>query len=280
MQLVDIVRVAHSIYPQLMAEPHVHSEVEVNFVLAGRMTYRFGSGFGTLAAGDLGLFWGTVPHRVTKLDGPTSYVCLYLPIDSFLGLPASAPFKSAIIHGHLLKAAMVETADTSQFLRWSRDIETRDPRRMELVRDELAGRLRRMDLDGWSDLSAVSDPTLAACAHGMEKAQQIARFIALNLDQPIGVSEIAAAVALHPNYAMALFKRSLGLTIGQYLNQLRLSHAEAQLFSTDRDVTRIAFESGFGSLSRFYEAFHTHFGHAPVEHRRRFRSMEMQRSDA
>lgn len=273
MELVDIMRVARSTRVELMPEPHIHSEVEVNYLLDGRMTYLFGGEPLSVGRGQLAVFWGTVPHRVVAVDGPTSFVCLYLPIASFLAVPAGERFRQAVLGGRLVLARRTDALDASLFLRWNRDLETREPRRFELVRDELMGRLRRVDLEGWEDLPAAPSarPPLAEAGR-LVKAQRMASYIVEHLDRPLSVGEIATAVDLHPNYAMAVFRRSLGLSLGQYVARQRLSHAQALLLSTDRDVTRIAFDCGFGSLSRFYEVFRAQVGLAPAAYRRRHRS--------
>jgi transcriptional regulator GlxA family with amidase domain len=45
------------------------------------------------------------------------------------------------------------------------------------------------------------------------------------------------------------------MTLSTYLTRLRVSQAQHLLISTDWEISRIALESGFGSISRFYEAF-------------------------
>jgi AraC family transcriptional regulator, melibiose operon regulatory protein len=39
------------------------------------------------------------------------------------------------------------------------------------------------------------------------------------------------------------------------------------LHSTDQEVSRVAFETGFGSISRFYEAFKIVSGRTPRQYR-------------
>lgn len=271
MELVDIMRVARSTRPALMAEAHVHSEVEVNLVTEGRMNYLFGGHVHALEGGELGVFWGTVPHRTIGLAEPTRYVCLYLPIQGFLAIPAGEAFRKAVLAGHLLVARGTDELDRSLFLRWHRDLEEPDPRRRELVRDELMARLRRVDMEGWRDLSATAVAEPPPEARRLAKAQRMASYIALHLGEDLYMRDIAAAVHLHPNYAMSLFKDCLGLTVRQYVIRQRLSHAQAMLLSSDRDVTGIAFDCGFGSLSRFYEAFQEAFRTTPRDFRLRHR---------
>lgn len=48
---------------------------------------------------------------------------------------------------------------------------------------------------------------------------------------------------------------------------LRVCQAQNLLISTDLNVSRIAFETGFGSISRFYEAFKEVSGRTPCQYR-------------
>jgi len=57
----------------------------------------------------------------------------------------------------------------------------------------------------------------------------------------------------------------------KYVTQHRLSHAQRLLVTTDDLVVNIALKSGFGSLSRFNEAFRQAFGCTPREYRRNHR---------
>ena len=84
---------------------------------------------------------------------------------------------------------------------------------------------------------------------------------------PLRVADVARAVGLHENYAMSVFRQATGMTIGGFLTRCRLHKAQELLLSTNRDVTSIALEVGFNSLSRFYESFGRQVGQSP----RRFR---------
>lgn len=66
---------------------------------------------------------------------------------------------------------------------------------------------------------------------------------------------------------MTLFRQHYGMTLGTYLTRLRVCQAQYLLVSTNGDVSRIAFETGFGSLSRFYEAFKAISGQTPRQYR-------------
>ena len=102
----------------------------------------------------------------------------------------------------------------------------------------------------------------------LSRAEQMACFIAQNYTQPLTAETIGQHVGLHPNYAMALFQQTFGTTLMRYVTQHRLSHAQRLLVTTEDSIMNIAFGSGFGSLSRFNEAFRQSFGCTPREYRR------------
>jgi AraC-like DNA-binding protein len=54
---------------------------------------------------------------------------------------------------------------------------------------------------------------------------------------------------------MSLFRKSFGISIGDYITQYRIAHAQRLLVTTTMNVSEIALDSGFGSVSRFYTAF-------------------------
>lgn len=83
----------------------------------------------------------------------------------------------------------------------------------------------------------------------------MARFVAERYDQRLSIEEIARSVGLHPKYAMTLFKKTYGRSLLHYLTHHRISHAQRLLATTQRKILDIAFESGFGSASQFYEVF-------------------------
>ena len=107
----------------------------------------------------------------------------------------------------------------------------------------------------------------ATVARGMAHVEAMATYIAAHYHEPIGVTQVAGHVGLHPNYAMALFKRVVGLPVAAYITRHRLSHAQAMLLGSDKKVLAVAMDCGFGSLSSFYDAFRQHLHRTPREYR-------------
>ena len=88
------------------------------------------------------------------------------------------------------------------------------------------------------------------------------------------MTDIANSAAIHPKYAMNLFRHSTGMTLSEYVNLLRLSYAQALLISDGQvNVLTIAMESGFGSLSAFNKSFRRIAGKSPSDFRRDYRPL-------
>jgi AraC family transcriptional regulator len=88
------------------------------------------------------------------------------------------------------------------------------------------------------------------------------------LAEPVHLGDLADEVGLSPYHFLRLFKREIGVTPYQFLVQARLRHAVRLLRDTERSVTDIAFEIGFGDLSNFINAFRRELGCSPTKFRK------------
>jgi AraC-like DNA-binding protein len=262
-----------SLEVQRMPGPHMHSQIEFNYVLSGRMTYWFDGREVTISEGQLALFWGMMPHQVIDVAPKTAFVCLYVPMRVFLSLHALSRLREAIFRGAAIEALDVQPYDRDVFLRWRRELLSGDAQLEQIVRDELTARVRRLDREGWHDLREAAPVAATAAHHDAERVlhvERMARFIGERAAEDITVEDVARAAELHPNYAMTIFRRTIGMTINQSIIRHRLDTAQSMLIATDLPIASIAFDCGFGSLSRFYEAFKKRFRTSPAAFRARF----------
>ena len=187
-------------------------------------------------------------------------------------------FCHEVLHGGFLLDPHENPTDCGAFERWLRDHRHPDSDFRRQALSEIQLRLRRLALQGWrlgnAGDDAHSTPLRSSAqtrVRGVAHVEAMAIFIAEHFQQPITVNEIAAQVGLHPNYAMTLFKRVVGLPVNAYLTRHRLSHAQALLLNGEQKILAIALDCGFGSLSRFYDAFRSHLGCTPKQYRDRWR---------
>ena len=97
-------------------------------------------------------------------------------------------------------------------------------------------------------------------------AERVGKVIALlrrNLSEPPALEEIGRAAGCSPFHLSRTFSTATGMTIPQYLRQLRMERAAELLRSGKFNVTEVALEVGYSSLSHFSQAFHDTFGCCP-----------------
>jgi AraC-like DNA-binding protein len=242
--------------PALMPLPHRHSDIELNLLLAGEVTYVHRDRFVQLAPGHLAIFWAAIPHQLVERQPACDFCIITLPLELFLAWKLPAPFVQALLAGEMfVEPDEVNMAiDRLLLLRWHADLATGQ----ELVAlKELEARLWRLALQ---TRSAAVD---RLPGEPVGKAWRMAEYIVANYSTPLAVHTIAAAVGLHPNYAMTCFRQAFGMTILEYVLQYRVTQAQRLLVTTDASVLDIALHSGFGSLSSFYTAFQRYTGRTP-----------------
>jgi AraC-like DNA-binding protein len=242
--------------PQVMSRVHRHNDIEVNYVERGHMSYWHGGGRVELAAHTTMIFWAAVPHRVIEVAPDTRFYWLTLPLNTFLHWQIEALIQPTLRGDALLDAENAD--DLLLFRRWANDNAQHEEHQRILLL-ELEARLRRLAL------ARHNIPTHRHTPH--TAAEQMARWIADHHTEPIQVEDVARAVNLHPNYAMRLFQATFGRGINDTLAQFRLATAQRLLVTTQLSAADVAYQAGFGSVSRFYAVFKAWCGQSPTAYR-------------
>ena len=99
-----------------------------------------------------------------------------------------------------------------------------------------------------------------AARERVERARAILRE---HLNDPPPLEELGRLVGCSPFYLSRLFSQEVGLTIQQYIRQIRMERAAELLRSGKCNVTEAALEVGYNSLSHFSVTFHQTFGCCP-----------------
>jgi AraC-like DNA-binding protein len=87
------------------------------------------------------------------------------------------------------------------------------------------------------------------------------------LVEDINLAEVARHCCVSEGHLSRLFHHATGLTFREYLTQIRIEHAKSLLIHSGKNVTEIAYESGFQSLSQFHRVFRKVYGASPGEMR-------------
>jgi AraC-like DNA-binding protein len=94
-------------------------------------------------------------------------------------------------------------------------------------------------------------------------------YIHNHYSEDITLSSLAEHFYLSTSYLSGLFRKAIGKTFVEFLNEIRILHACSLLTSTDLPVTQIAYDVGFRSYSSFSRVFQENKNMSAVEYRKR-----------
>ena len=242
-----------------MARAHRHDDVELILPLDGSAVLEHAGGRHELTDRSCAVFWAGRPHRVVDHEEGMTVAWLTVPLVDVLAWALPAAFTGAMLRGGLL------TFDAPPALEAAMDAWQRD-----IGASAVLTHAARLEAHAWL-LRASTTGHASAPTRSHDAATAMASFVAMNFHQPLAVAEVAAVVHLHPSTAAAVFRREMGVTIGEYLAQCRVAEAQRLLISTRATTSDIALRSGFGSTSRLYERFGRDVGMSPGVYRRMMR---------
>jgi AraC-like DNA-binding protein len=246
---------------QPMVGDHAHADIELNLVFGGGVRYFFGGRFVDVAPGRLAALWAAIPHQAVSVEPGTEIAWVCIPLAQFLRWDLREAAMRRLLRGELVIEPEGSADDAARLRRWASEYGGGDPYDVRTVALEVEARVRRLLRGG------AARPRLAAQG-ASTRVEEIAAWLGEHYRDELTLAGIGAAVGLHPNYAMAVFRAGCGMSIWRYVTRLRLAHAQRLLVTTDRTALAIAMESGFGSLNRFYESFRGEFGMPPGEFRK------------
>lgn len=257
--------------PTLFDTPfHHHTSVELNYLQNCQMDYSFSGRTAKLVPNRLVVFWGAAPHKVIDVVGRGQITNIYLSLGQFVrwGLPSD--LVKAVLSGEVIASQADDPIDSLMIDRIyeERERDQTSWRRTHLA--EIECRLRRLALEGWSTL--ISTPSrenaFSARSNTMQQVEAMLSFVSDNFTLPITAEDIAATTSLSPARAGQIFREVMNTSIKKHLTRARLSHARMLLIETEAKVASVALDSGFASLSAFYEAFTKEHGQSPAKFRR------------
>lgn len=256
--------------PDVMPHSHWHGHIEINFLFNCSAVYLMNGRSVQIPSDRMVLFWASVPHQLTSSSGDGDLVNIYVPLQAFQQWKLPSEFIGALLRGEVLVADQSHACDQVLTRLWEQDLAQKNEALTAQVISEIRGRIRRMALESYQCLGTAAATQRKAQKNpvtGLSHIDTMLRYIADHYDQKVTIGDVATATGLHPNYAMKLFHRVMKISIKQYINRLRLLHAQALLVDTEKGVLTIAIEAGFGSISRFYDIFQQELQMTPQQYR-------------
>lgn len=103
-----------------------------------------------------------------------------------------------------------------------------------------------------------------------ERINPVFAYLVENFRNNVSLNTAANIAHMTTNAFCKYFKKITRKTFMETIIEYRLNYATQQLIQTDKPISDISFESGFGDVSHFYKTFKTKMGLSPLNYRKKF----------
>lgn len=250
--------------------PHWHDELEVFWLMEGRVHVDIGEETHDISAGEGCFINAGVLHSVTgAIPEPCRFRSFVFDTSIVSGMPGSV-FDVKYVRPLVEKGptflrldmAGTDEACLRAFQRAFAACEEETPefefRAREALTEMLLYVLKKCRLE----LTRTLPDT------GEKRLKQMLEWMDAHIDQPVTLREIAASANVCPRECQRIFKRYLHVSPIEYMQRRRIFTAAQMLSDTDRAVTEIALDCGFASPSYFTRQFRRMVGAAPMAYRK------------
>jgi len=250
---------------------HYHLEIELTLVTKGSGVRYVGQSIERYETGDLCLLGTNLPH-------------------SWSSLPRDGAVESIVIQ-FLPDFLEKELGNLVEFMSFAKLIKKpgqgysiEGPGRQRVT--ELMLELRTLPADSWrrgvlfleilgvlaeqSVLRPLNPESVSVQANGRggQVLAKVLKYVQTNFASEIDHGEVARLVRLSPPAFCRFFKRQMGKTFSDYVNEVRLVNACNELADTEASITEIAFACGYNNLAHFNRRFRSLLSCTPRDYRR------------
>lgn len=108
----------------------------------------------------------------------------------------------------------------------------------------------------------------------VESIKTVLTYIKENYQEKIYICDLAGQVNLNEQYFCRLFKKAIGRSPMEYINEYRIKQTRRLLEETNLPVTEICLECGYNNLGNFLREFRKYTGTTPLQYRKRVRIVQ------
>ena len=108
---------------------------------------------------------------------------------------------------------------------------------------------------------------------GNKRIAIIHEYLMNNYREQIDLKRLAGLISMAEGSLCRFFRMNMGMTVFEYLNQLKIELACKLLMDNDLSIFEICLDSGFNNLSHFNKQFKKINGVPPSEYRNRFKGL-------
>ena len=257
-----------SSYPNYSAPSHWHEDIELIAVLSGEMQYNVNGEIVTLGQGE-GIFINSrqMHFGFSGAQQECNFLCVLLhPMLLCATAAYERDFVRPVINHGGLPYAHLHAEIAWQWAIWKKI------KLIYEVRKDLAApiKIQAAFLSIWTLLFENMPPAEKRKTHAdgdLGVLKNMIGFIQQNYQNKVSLSQIAASGSVGQSKCCKLFAKYLRQTPNLYLTQYRLNKSMPLLKNTEKTITEIACEVGFGNSSYYAETFRRWIGKSPSEYR-------------
>jgi AraC-like DNA-binding protein len=258
---------------------HYHNNYEISFITEGSGKRIVGDSIEEFQPGDLAFIGRNLPHvwiadKESRTPSSRTLEMVFLQFTSnvlssqLLSLPEFSYVKRALDLSErgiqIISHTLNEVSEIMLQLPYLKSF------------DRMLNFLKMMDIIGKSKTNvylASKDYLKLRFTTGNKRIATIHEYLMNNYHEEVNLRRLAELVNMAEGSVCRFFKMKMGMTLFEYLNQLKIEFACKLLMDQDLSITEVCFDSGFNNISHFNKQFKRSTGVPPSEFRKRFKGL-------
>ena len=254
---------------------HFHPEYELTYITEGKGKRYVGSHMGDFVAGDLVLLGPSLPHcwkLETEPGTPCSGSAIVVQFDgAFLGSEFFNKNELQHIKKLFQKSSSGISFNAATQLQAGQSLAALSREKSHFRM--LIGLLEILQRLATSNEYTLLDQNMVIAERSTAEQVRINPVFAYLVDnfrQQVSLDAAANIANMTTNAFCKYFKKITRKTFMETIIEYRINYAIQQLVQTDKPISDISFESGFGDVSHFYKMFKIKMGVSPLNYRKKF----------
>lgn len=234
---------------------HFHSNLEIVFCFYGKQKISVGDKEYILSGGDAAIIFPNTPHEYFTVTDEKTYMI------------------SVICNTKLLSELLPDTITKHTQEPYLPSSELSD--NVRLAFEGIAAADSEAQILGWTyiALSELLNKLPLESRHGdRDLPARVVKYIDENFKEDLTIEHLSHFFGYHPSYIAHVFCDQLKISFRTYLGAVRSEYAAAQIRTTQKSLTEIAYDSGYNSLNTFCRCFKKHFGMTPSQYKKSINS--------
>ena len=259
---------------------HYHNNFEISFITEGSGKRIVGDSIEEFQPGDLAFIGRDLPHvwiadKETQVLSKRTLEMVFLQFtlnvlpSQLLSLPEFSHVKKALDLSErgiqIISQTLNEVSEIMLQLPYLKSF------------DRMLSFFKMMDIIGKSKTNvqlASKEYLNLRFTTGNKRIATIHEYLMNNYQEEVDLKSLAALINMAEGSLCRFFKQNMGITLFEYLNQIKTEFACKLLMDLDLSITEVSFDSGFNNISHFNKQFKKITGVTPSKYRKRFKDLK------